>query len=634
MSVLVYRQQADPPRELPVLSNRAIGWAATALIVLGAGVAVALLVAFGDGGHSGRLEAIKTAGTIVLGTGGAAALWLTARRQRTSELSLNQAHAAHATTIADAEARRITDLYGKAADQLGAAQAPVRLAGLYALERLAQDNPAQRQTIVDLLCAYLRMPYQRPQREPARRPGVSRPLLGSHARQRASVRLAPPAARADALTAEYAEAEQERQVRRTAQTILFRHLKFGTKDEPVDTFWPDINLDLTGAVLGPANLIGCRIVAADFTDATFTGDVWFNDVRFRLNAVFTGARFTGVAQFANTRFDHEADFRRATFDKAARFADVDFRGNTTFKQADFRSEAVFTGATFAADAWFAEADFGGEVNFGKARFAGLGVFAHTRFAANAYFAHTHFDIGADFSEARFAGAFTGFVAANLGSVRFHATEFGGNTEFTGALFAEDTTFTMARFDAGVEFTRARFHGTAHFGGARFTKPAVFEEAVFVGDTRFYDCRFDGLTTFERARFQANVWFESAEFADGVGFTKTVFRGEVKFLNTRFGDVCGFFHARFEDDVVFSWIRFGGPVSFTGTEFARPPRINTVWVRADVRKIGSGSVWPPGTEVRDVCERPYVASEGEWGTLVLARPDDPAGSHVPPENSTR
>jgi hypothetical protein len=41
----------------------------------------------------------------------------------------------------DAGERRITDLYTKAADQLGSDIAPVRLAGLYALERLAQDAP-------------------------------------------------------------------------------------------------------------------------------------------------------------------------------------------------------------------------------------------------------------------------------------------------------------------------------------------------------------------------------------------------------------------------------------------------------------------------------------------------------------
>ncbi len=88
----------------------------------------------------------------MIGTGGAVALLLTARRQRYTELSLLH-------TDRDATERRITELYTKAADQLGSAQAPVRLAGLYALERLAHSTIEHRQTIVDVICAYLRMPY-------------------------------------------------------------------------------------------------------------------------------------------------------------------------------------------------------------------------------------------------------------------------------------------------------------------------------------------------------------------------------------------------------------------------------------------------------------------------------------------
>ena len=61
-------------------------------------------------------------------------------------------------TITDATERRVTELYTKAADQLGSDKAPVRLAGLYAMERLAQDNPSERQTIVNVICAYLQMP--------------------------------------------------------------------------------------------------------------------------------------------------------------------------------------------------------------------------------------------------------------------------------------------------------------------------------------------------------------------------------------------------------------------------------------------------------------------------------------------
>jgi hypothetical protein len=275
-----------------VLSNRAIGWAAIVLILVGIGLAAGLLIAFGNGQHPDQLDAIKTAGTIVIGTGGAAALWLTARRQQTTEIALNQKQFDQAAvdrafafqqqqavetrshlervataTEADAVARRITDLYTKAADQLGSDKAPVRLAGLYALERLAQDNPTQRPTIVAVLCAYLRMPFTLP-------PATSR----------TSKKLSEVS---DTDQARFAQRTQEQHVRLTAQTILADHLRHGSSpDHPNDTFWPGTSLNLTGAHLVDFDLIQCSIANAQFDNAQFSG-----------NAAFGFAQFSGYASF-------------------------------------------------------------------------------------------------------------------------------------------------------------------------------------------------------------------------------------------------------------------------------------------------------------------------------------------------
>jgi hypothetical protein len=104
-------------------------------------------------------------------------------------------------TERDATERRITELYTKAADQLGSDKAPVRLAGLHALERLAQNTPEQRQTIVDVICAYLRMPYTPPNEQS---PAEEAPAE-AHTR--------------------YENRRQEQQVRLTAQHILSHNLR-------------------------------------------------------------------------------------------------------------------------------------------------------------------------------------------------------------------------------------------------------------------------------------------------------------------------------------------------------------------------------------------------------------------------
>jgi len=86
-----------------------------------------------------RVDSVKTGLGIGAGTGGLFALLLAVRRQWHQELTAQD-------TVHDATERRVTELYTKAADQLGSDKAPVRLAGRYALERLAQANPTQRQT--------------------------------------------------------------------------------------------------------------------------------------------------------------------------------------------------------------------------------------------------------------------------------------------------------------------------------------------------------------------------------------------------------------------------------------------------------------------------------------------------------
>ncbi len=192
------------------------------------------------------------------GAGAAVGLMLAFRRQHHQEIATD-------LTDRDATERRITELYTKAVEQLGSDKAPVRLGGLYALERLAQDNPAHRQTIVNVICAYLRMPFSataptsKPEPEATEDPGE---------------RGAETETRTDGNGDTW---QQERQVRLTAQRILAEHLRDDrakdqhSTDPPGSRFWPDIRLDLAGATLIDFNLENGVMADADFIGATFSG---------------------------------------------------------------------------------------------------------------------------------------------------------------------------------------------------------------------------------------------------------------------------------------------------------------------------------------------------------------------------
>jgi pentapeptide repeat protein len=323
--------------------GRTIAITAAAVLVSAVAVVASLwwwLAASGVRGAdlaTARLDALKVGFSIVVGSGGVAALYLAWRRQRSTEEALAHQMKATASTELDAEARRITDLYTKAADQLGSDKAPVRLAGLYALERLAQDNETQRQAVVNVLCAYLRMPFE------------------------------PPAERDDDATPEereeWARRAEESQVRLTVQHIFGDHLK-PERDEAGDAtnplFWPDVVLDLTNATLMDFGLLrqgevkyaafgAARFLAHD----TYAG-AWFTDAVFLDGARFDRVEFTGPVDFSNARFGGTAWFAGASFGD----------GYVSFKGAEFGEPPGFEGALvlprmtdkpfWPADEWVAE----------------------------------------------------------------------------------------------------------------------------------------------------------------------------------------------------------------------------------------------------------------------------------------
>jgi hypothetical protein len=72
-------------------------------------------------------------------------LWLTHRRIRAME---KQARVA--------EEGQVTDRFAKAIEHLGNEQMPVRLGGIYSLERIAKDSPRDHPAVMEVMCALLR----------------------------------------------------------------------------------------------------------------------------------------------------------------------------------------------------------------------------------------------------------------------------------------------------------------------------------------------------------------------------------------------------------------------------------------------------------------------------------------------
>ncbi|MBQ1035351.1 pentapeptide repeat-containing protein [Micromonospora sp. C81] len=393
-------------------------------------------------------DLLKLVFAVVAGVGGVAALVVAYRRQRVAEHTNALAEFAHQlahaadlraeATRALAEAaderakietdrngvRLFNERFAKASEQLGSEKAAVRLAGVYAMAGLADDWREGRQTCIDVLCAYLRMPYSPP-------PDAS------------EEGQAPADDDVPIVDAESARsAREEREVRHTVIRLVGRHLRLAG-DDP--TSWRNYDFDFTGAMFD----------GGDFSDVTFSGGrVSFaaatfggGRVSFR-RAIFIG----GEVSFAAATFSGgEVSFRGATFSE----------GEVSFRRATFSGgQVIFSQAAFS----------GGEVSFFRAAFSG----GQVSFSMAAFT-----DGEVSFFDATFSAGVVRFSRGNFtgGKVSFLMAKFkGGKVSFLAAAFSGGhTTFRMAKFNGGeVHFRQAKFTGgDVSFDNATFHVPPKF-----------------------------------------------------------------------------------------------------------------------------------------------------------------
>jgi uncharacterized protein YjbI with pentapeptide repeats len=292
----------------------------------------------------------RTTGADALRTGGLAggsivalyALWINDRRRHVAEQSqqLARQRADHdRDRVADERFARAVELLGNEADQ-------VRVGALHALAGLARSRGDYTQTVLDVLCSYLRRPFAHPRYEQ-----VSPAEWSQEARD---------------------DAERMLVVRLTAQRLIADLLPAaGHSDGPA------YDLDLTGATLEYFDLSGCRIgtltlryahlySSNSFNGCEFVGPAWFTGTasgsgrlagRFRC----TDAVFHNRAWFPRVRFSDLAWFDRTRFAGRTRFADSTFGGELSMKDAVFHGTADFRDCEFHSDVDLASATWHGEV---------------------------------------------------------------------------------------------------------------------------------------------------------------------------------------------------------------------------------------------------------------------------------
>ena len=375
---------ANPARHIPAMV--VVGLACTA------GAVGALMATFGTTMEPfGFADVLNLGLAVIAGIGGIGAFAIAYCKQRTVEQDR--------TRIQAAELRENTKLFnerfGAAAAQLATAEPTVRLAGVHALAGLADDWDAGRQTCINVLCGYLRMPYTPPEALPA---DPSPEQVETHRR-----------------------ATEDRQVRRAIMDTIGDHLRV----EPIEgTTWHGHHFDLTGATLDAGDLHGIRLstgTVLDFTGARFpSGIIDFRGAEPAGGTIdLTGVALTdstidltGVALTNSTIDLTGADLTNSTIHLGwAKLLD----GTITGHQAELTGSTIDLSGT---------ALFDGIIDFGEATLTGSTIdFSRAEL----------FDGIIDFGEATLTNSTIHFFRAVLAATRldFRQLGFGGTVDLRG-----------------------------------------------------------------------------------------------------------------------------------------------------------------------------------------------------------
>ncbi|MFF0561940.1 pentapeptide repeat-containing protein [Streptomyces sp. NPDC004266] len=376
--------------------GRALGLAFAAAVLTSAGIFYGLVVLldFKEIDSTTKLDAqtlfdlVKLSFGVVAGAGALVALVVAYRRQRVDEAGAHR------------EATRLhTERFSQAVDKLGSDSPAVRLGGVHALAGLADDAPDVnlRQTCIDVLCAYLRLPHT---------PDPGTAELENH-----HLYLAL------------------REVRHTILRLIGDHYR---RPEGTRHSWQGCDLDLTI----DGNM--------DFSDARFTrGTVTFNGASFSGSTViFRDATFSGgtVSFSGATISDSRLLFNDAMIsDSTVLFNDATISEGSV---VSFAHATVSGGSAYFGDSTIS----GGSVYFGDSTISGGSVYFgdSTISRGTVYFSGSTFSGGSVYlGDSTISGGAVDFGDSTFsgGAVYFNRTTISGGTVSFG-----DTTFSGGTLD--------------------------------------------------------------------------------------------------------------------------------------------------------------------------------------------
>ena len=359
--------------------------------------------------------------------------------------------------------------YAKAVEQLGNANAPVRIGGVYTLIGLADEwlldenldyaeKVREGQVIVNNLCAYIRSSF----------------ALAFHYNE--LTQESPTAEglyknREQEFYTDKAALESEANIRLNIMKEIHNRLQSPDKNTPGT--WSGFEYDFSGSTFFyPVDLTHSYYTKpVNFSGSTYQDWVDFRGSIYQGRADFNSSTYQNVVYFSDSTYRGEVCFNKSTYQDFVYFDRSIYQNWADFYDSTYQDEASFTGSTYLDMVSFFDSTYQEVVSFSDSAYWNGGGFSNSIYQGEADFSNSIYVGGIGFSNSAYRGKANFSGSIYQGQVGLSNSTYEDEAAFSGSIFRDEiycgqgtNSGSSSRFtQCAPEFYNETNHHNTFFG---------------------------------------------------------------------------------------------------------------------------------------------------------------------------
>ena len=359
--------------------------------------------------------------------------------------------------------------YAKAVEQLGNANAPVRIGGVYTLIGLADEwlldenldyaeKVREGQVIVNNLCAYIRSSF----------------ALAFHYNE--LTQESPTAEglyknREQEFYTDKAALESEANIRLNIMKEIHNRLQSPDKNTPGT--WSGFEYDFSGSIFFyPVDLTHSYYTKpVNFSGSTYQDWVDFRGSIYQGRADFNSSTYQNVVYFSDSTYRGEVCFNKSTYQDFVYFDRSIYQNWADFYDSTYQDEASFTGSTYLDMVSFFDSTYQEVVSFSDSAYWNGGGFSNSIYQGEADFSNSIYVGGIGFSNSAYRGKANFSGSIYQGQVGLSNSTYEDEAAFSGSIFRDEiycgqgtNSGSSSRFtQCAPEFYNETNHHNTFFG---------------------------------------------------------------------------------------------------------------------------------------------------------------------------